>query len=150
MQLKDTAERILAVDCAAAMVEEMLKQGQNLQAVGSTFHPFSNGTKVWLHAWLASVCQDVFMINTGFSLNQGIHALSMSVFLGFDADPSLNIAARIRGPNVSSLSFLLFPNPEKLPYLDGFFSVFVISRFLLSPLYVPKICIRNRLLFNVL
>lgn len=28
-QLKETAERILAVDRAAAMVEEMLKQGQN-------------------------------------------------------------------------------------------------------------------------
>lgn len=33
-------------------------------------------------------------------------APSMCVFLGFDAEPSLNIAARIRGPNVSFLSFL--------------------------------------------
>ncbi|XP_062106498.1 protein RIK isoform X2 [Humulus lupulus] len=72
--LKDTAERILAVDRAAAMVEEMLKPDQNVQAVSSTLHPLSNGTK-------------------------GTHALSMSIFLGFDADPSLNIAARIRGPN---------------------------------------------------
>ncbi|CAN1848087.1 Protein RIK, partial [Linum perenne] len=31
-QLKDTTERILAVDRAAAMVEEMLKQGQSLQS----------------------------------------------------------------------------------------------------------------------
>ncbi|CAI0432023.1 unnamed protein product [Linum tenue] len=31
-QLKDTTERILAVDRAAAMVEEMLKQGQNVQS----------------------------------------------------------------------------------------------------------------------
>lgn len=55
--LKETAERILAVDRAAAMVEDMLKQ----------------------------VSQP----------------LSASIYLGFDADPSLNIAARIRGPNVS-------------------------------------------------
>lgn len=49
LQLKDTAERILAVDCAAAMVEEMLKQGQNLQPA-STFHPaLSNGLKVGMH-----------------------------------------------------------------------------------------------------
>lgn len=48
-QLKDTGERILAVDRAAAMVEEMLKQGPSLQAVGSTLQPLSNGTKVWLH-----------------------------------------------------------------------------------------------------
>jgi hypothetical protein len=41
LQLKDTAERILAVDCAAAMVEEMLKQGQNLQPA-STFYPALN------------------------------------------------------------------------------------------------------------
>lgn len=68
--LKETAERILAVDRAAAMVEEMLKQG-----------------------------------HTGFPTSQtamcnGVQALSTCVFLGFDADTSLNIAARIRGPNV--------------------------------------------------
>lgn len=47
MQLKETAERILAVDRAAAMVEEMLKQGHTdfptLQtAVG-------NGVQVYMH-----------------------------------------------------------------------------------------------------
>lgn len=47
LQLKDTAERILAVDRAAAMVEEMLKQGQSLQPASSTFHlAISNGVKV--------------------------------------------------------------------------------------------------------
>ncbi|KAM7520658.1 hypothetical protein LguiB_019620 [Lonicera macranthoides] len=60
--LETTAERIKAVDRAAATVEEMLKQG------------LGNGVKV-------------------------IHPLSTSVFLGFEADPSLNVAARIRGPN---------------------------------------------------
>lgn len=37
MQLKEMAERIIAVDRAAAMVEEMLKQGHNSQLVSSTF-----------------------------------------------------------------------------------------------------------------
>lgn len=66
--LKETTERILAVDHAAAMVEEMLKQVSK--------------------------------------------PLSTCVYLGFDADPSLNIAARIRGPNVSPGLlglFLIFP-----------------------------------------
>ncbi|XP_065855351.1 protein RIK isoform X2 [Euphorbia lathyris] len=71
--LKDTAERILAVDRAAAMVEEMLKQGPNLQP----------------------------------SLFTGVKALSTCVFLGFDADPSLNIAARIRGPNDQYINHIM-------------------------------------------
>ncbi|KAL3526589.1 hypothetical protein ACH5RR_011245 [Cinchona calisaya] len=62
-RLETTAERIKAVDHAAAMVEEMLKHGS-----------FNNGVNV-------------------------NHLLSACVFLGFEADPSLNIAARIRGPN---------------------------------------------------
>ncbi|KAL5582169.1 hypothetical protein UlMin_014611 [Ulmus minor] len=74
--LKDMAERILAVDRAAAMVEEMLKQGENLPA---TFHPLSNGAK----------------------------AISTCVFLGFDVDPSLNIAARIRGPNDQYINHIM-------------------------------------------
>ncbi|XP_071913199.1 protein RIK-like isoform X1 [Coffea arabica] len=61
--LETTAERIKAVDHAAAMVEEMLKHGS-----------FSNTMNV-------------------------NPSLSACVFLGFEADPSLNIAARIRGPN---------------------------------------------------
>ncbi|XP_048327245.2 protein RIK isoform X3 [Ziziphus jujuba] len=75
LQLKDMAERILAVDRAAAMVEEMLNLGPNLQPVSSTSQAaMGNDTKV-------------------------SQALSACVFLGFDADASLNIAARIRGPN---------------------------------------------------
>ncbi|KAL3525853.1 hypothetical protein ACH5RR_014225 [Cinchona calisaya] len=61
--LETTAERIKAVDHAAAMVEEMLKHGS-----------FSN----------------IANVN---------HSLSACVFLGFEADPSSNITARIRGPN---------------------------------------------------
>ncbi|KAI3452218.1 hypothetical protein Pfo_008883 [Paulownia fortunei] len=61
--LETTAERIKAVDHAAAMVEEMLKQAT-----------VSSGVKV-------------------------DHLLNTCVFLGFEADPSLNIVSRIRGPN---------------------------------------------------
>ncbi|KAK2663277.1 hypothetical protein Ddye_001851 [Dipteronia dyeriana] len=70
--LKETAERIIAVDRAAVMVEEMLKQGQN----SHTIFPH-----------LQTV------------MNNGLKAMSTCVYLGFDADPSLNIANRIRGPN---------------------------------------------------
>lgn len=63
--LETTAERIKAVDHAAAIVEEMLKHGS-----------FSN----------------IANVNP---------SLSACVFLGFEADSSLNIVARIRGPNVS-------------------------------------------------
>ncbi|KAG8384618.1 hypothetical protein BUALT_Bualt04G0136600 [Buddleja alternifolia] len=61
--LETTAERIKAVDHAAAMVEEMLKQAS-----------VSNGVKV-------------------------DHLLNTCVFMGFEADPYVNIGARIRGPN---------------------------------------------------
>ncbi|PIN14529.1 putative RNA-binding protein, partial [Handroanthus impetiginosus] len=61
--LETTAERIKAVDQAAAMVEEMLKQATP-----------SGRVKV-------------------------DHLLNTCVFLGFEADSSLNIVARIRGPN---------------------------------------------------
>lgn len=51
------------------------------------------------------------VIDTGSDFfNQDAQALSTSVFLGFVVDPSLNIAARIRGPNVSSY-------PSLLPYV---------------------------------
>ncbi|XP_031396544.1 protein RIK isoform X1 [Punica granatum] len=79
--LKDTAERIIAVDCAAAMIEEMLKQGPNFQFPGFNL-PVSNGVKV----------------------NQG---MSVCVYLGFDVDPSLDIAARIRGPNDLYVSHII-------------------------------------------
>ncbi|CAL5367637.1 unnamed protein product [Camellia sinensis] len=61
--LETTVERIKSVDLAAAMVEEVLKQGS--------------------------------VNNVGTVTNH----LSTCVYLGFEADPSLNIAARIRGPN---------------------------------------------------
>lgn len=83
--LKETAERIKAVDRAAAMVEEMLKLGPNSQPSPTVLQALNSGVQV-------------------------TQPLSTCVFLGFDTDPSLNIAARIRGPNVSpvspSLSFL--------------------------------------------
>ncbi|KDO72754.1 hypothetical protein CISIN_1g007659mg [Citrus sinensis] len=72
-----TAERILAVDHAAAMVEEMLKQG---------------------HAGFPTL-QTV--------MGNGVQAMSTSVFLGFDADASLNIAARIRGPNDQYINHIM-------------------------------------------
>ncbi|KDO72758.1 hypothetical protein CISIN_1g007659mg [Citrus sinensis] len=75
--LKETAERILAVDHAAAMVEEMLKQG---------------------HAGFPTL-QTV--------MGNGVQAMSTSVFLGFDADASLNIAARIRGPNDQYINHIM-------------------------------------------
>ncbi|KAK3012290.1 hypothetical protein RJ639_012960 [Escallonia herrerae] len=89
--LETTADRIKAVDRAAAMVEEMLKQGS-----------LSNGVKV-------------------------THPLTTSVFLGFEADPSLNIVARIRGPNFLLLIMEKDSNVEAFPdisiQLGEFFSV---------------------------
>ncbi|KAK6155016.1 hypothetical protein DH2020_009264 [Rehmannia glutinosa] len=61
--LETTADRIKAVDHAAAMVEEMLKQAT-----------VSSGAKV-------------------------DHLFSTCVYLGFEADSSLDIISRIRGPN---------------------------------------------------
>ncbi|GLU01824.1 hypothetical protein SLE2022_191070 [Rubroshorea leprosula] len=78
--LKETAERILAVDRAAAMVEEMLKQGQDSPAVSSTFMTATSNS---------------------------VKALSTCVHLGFDADPSWNIAARIRGPNDQYINHIM-------------------------------------------
>lgn len=50
LQLKDMAERILAVDRAAAMVEEMLNQGQNIHPVSSAFQAaMANDTMVCLN-----------------------------------------------------------------------------------------------------
>ncbi|KAK4776444.1 hypothetical protein SAY86_005132 [Trapa natans] len=78
--LKDTADRVIAVDRAAAMIEDMLKQGPSF--VPGSYLPMSNSMKV----------------------NQ---LLSVCVYLGFDADPSLNIAARIRGPNDQYISHIM-------------------------------------------
>jgi len=101
LQIKETAERILAVDRAAAMIEEMLKQEQNSQSISSASpSALVNILKVDIHLLLAYAhCCDVLNVNNqNFLLYQ---MLSTCVFLGFDADPSLNIVARIRGPNVS-------------------------------------------------
>ncbi|KAF7812116.1 Protein RIK [Senna tora] len=57
------------------MVEEMLRKSQNSPLISST-----------------STSHLANMAN-------GVKVLSTCVFLGFDADPSLNIVARIRGPN---------------------------------------------------
>ncbi|PKU72080.1 Protein RIK [Dendrobium catenatum] len=71
--LKDMAERIIAVDRAASMVEEILRQGHNL---------------------LSNSCSH--------SAGQVNQPMSICLFLGFEPDPSQNIAARIRGPNLEA------------------------------------------------
>ncbi|PKA49739.1 Protein RIK [Apostasia shenzhenica] len=76
--LKDMAERIVAVDRAASMVEEILRQGQN------------------------SLPASAF--NSNEQVNQ---PLSICLFLGFEADPSLNISARIRGPNDQYINHII-------------------------------------------
>lgn len=92
LQLETTAERIKAVDHAAAMVEEMLKQ------------PISNsGVKVSLSSM---ILQALWFLNlmTNFiwllCVPQVDHLLSICIFLGFEVDPLVDIASRIRGPNV--------------------------------------------------
>ncbi|KAI9154163.1 hypothetical protein LWI28_021880 [Acer negundo] len=80
VHLKETAERIIAVDRAAAMVEEMLKQGQNSHTI---FPPLQ------------------------MVMNNGVKAMSTCVYLGFDADPSLNIATCIRGPNDQYINHIM-------------------------------------------
>ncbi|XP_066383869.1 protein RIK-like [Miscanthus floridulus] len=79
-QLKDTAERIKAVDRAASMIEEILKQGTISESISV---PFSS------------------------SGGQAVRPFSASIFLDFDADPSLNIAARIRGPNDQYINHIM-------------------------------------------
>jgi len=55
LQIKETAERILAVDRAAAMIEEMLKLGQNSQSISSASpSALVNGLKV--HSFITSLC----------------------------------------------------------------------------------------------
>ncbi|OAP05835.1 RIK [Arabidopsis thaliana] len=74
-QLKETTERILAVDRAAAMIEEMMKQ-KSISQIGSV----------------------------GL---QTVKMLSTCVYLGFEADPSSNVAARIRGPNDQYINHIM-------------------------------------------
>ncbi|KAI4339599.1 hypothetical protein MLD38_024521 [Melastoma candidum] len=79
--LKETVERIIAVDRAAAMIEEMLKQGPSSQHGGS---------------FLAS--------GDGVKASQG---LTTCVYLGFDINPSWNIVSRIRGPNDQYINHII-------------------------------------------
>ncbi|XP_031489809.1 protein RIK isoform X2 [Nymphaea colorata] len=81
--LHDTAERIKAVDSAAAMVEEIMRQGQHGHPALAPFLPIASTT------------------------SQATQPLSASLFLGFEADPSLNIAARIRGPNDQYINHIM-------------------------------------------
>ncbi|CAE6073702.1 unnamed protein product [Arabidopsis arenosa] len=74
-QLNETTERILAVDRAAAMIEEMMKQ-KSISQVGSVGLPTVK---------MQSTC----------------------VYLGFEADPSSNVAARIRGPNDQYINHIM-------------------------------------------
>lgn len=54
LQIKETAERILVVDRAAAMIEEMLRPGsQSISPASSS--GLANGTKVHIHPLLAYV-----------------------------------------------------------------------------------------------
>jgi len=73
--LKDTAERIKAVDLAAIMVEEIMKQGRQIQ---SASNPFS-----------------VVPAPGGLAAPP----FNAAVYVGFEADPTLNLVSRIRGPN---------------------------------------------------
>ncbi|KAL8266282.1 hypothetical protein R6Q59_003626 [Mikania micrantha] len=76
--LETTADRIKSVDQAAAMVEEILKQG-----------PLTNGLKV-------------------------VQPFSTCVFLGFEPDPSMNVTARIRGPNDQYVNHIMNETGSKV------------------------------------
>ncbi|KAK8958487.1 hypothetical protein KSP40_PGU019858 [Platanthera guangdongensis] len=80
--LKDMAERIIAVDRAASMIEEILRQGHNSLSNSSQYTAFSKSGQV-------------------------IQPLSTCVFLGFESDPCQNIAARIRGPNDQYINHII-------------------------------------------
>ncbi|CAA6653518.1 unnamed protein product [Spirodela intermedia] len=80
--LKDTAERIKAVDRAASMVEEILKQGHSSSLVSTSYSTLNNGGQVF-------------------------QPLTRCLYLGFDVDPSVNIAARIRGPNDQYINHIM-------------------------------------------
>lgn len=97
-QFETTAERIKAVDLAAAMVEEMLKQAK-----------INSGVKVFLNlADVESCTIESSVTNSVTVIPQVDHLLSTCVFLGFELDPAVNIVSRIRGPNVSFSYIHLF------------------------------------------
>lgn len=73
--VKDTAERIKVVDLAAIMVEEIMKQGRQIQSAST---PFS------------------VLPSPGGLAGPPFNA---AVFVGLEADPTLNLVSRIRGPN---------------------------------------------------
>lgn len=73
--LKDTAERIKAVDLAAIMVEEIMKQGRQIQSASNP---------------LSAVPAPGGLPSPPFST---------AVYVGLEADPTLNLVSRIRGPN---------------------------------------------------
>ncbi|KAL2612613.1 hypothetical protein R1flu_024305 [Riccia fluitans] len=75
VHLKDTAERIRAVDQAAAMVEEMLKQGRQTPA--------------------ASAAAPMVTVPTGTVSSP----CAVTIYVGFEPEPSYNLVGRIRGPN---------------------------------------------------
>ncbi|CAH9109481.1 unnamed protein product [Cuscuta epithymum] len=70
--LETTVERIKAVDHAASLVEEILKEGSS-----------NNGLK------------------------QANPSMSTCVYVGFEVDASLNISARIRGPNDQYINHIM-------------------------------------------
>jgi hypothetical protein len=63
LQIKDTAERILVVDRAAAMIEEMLRLGQNSQSISSASpSPLTNGVKVDIRSLLLAIYSDIVIM----------------------------------------------------------------------------------------
>eukprot|EP00252_Welwitschia_mirabilis_P010160 TRINITY_DN2330_c0_g1_i5.p1 TRINITY_DN2330_c0_g1~~TRINITY_DN2330_c0_g1_i5.p1 ORF type:complete len:577 (+),score=113.88 TRINITY_DN2330_c0_g1_i5:234-1964(+) len=77
--LKDLAERIRAVDLAALMVEEIMKQGRLMPATS----------------------------NVHSLVGQGTTPCSISVFVGVEADPTFNLVGRIRGPNDQYINHIM-------------------------------------------
>ncbi|KAH9299379.1 hypothetical protein KI387_031061, partial [Taxus chinensis] len=81
--LKDTAERIKAVDQAAVMVEEILKQGRQ---------PQSASTLLCAAPVTGALATPPF---------------STAVFVGLEADPTLHLVSRIRGPNDQYINHIM-------------------------------------------
>lgn len=81
--LKDTAERIKAVDLAAIMVEEIMKQGRQIQ---SASNPFS------------------VLPSPGVLAGPPFNA---AVYVGLEAEPTLNLVSRIRGPNDQYINHIM-------------------------------------------
>ncbi|KAL3680435.1 hypothetical protein R1sor_023391 [Riccia sorocarpa] len=80
VQLKDTAERIRAVDQAAAMVEEMLKQGRQPSVTAASVGAVTATTA---------------------------SPFSVTIYVGFEPEPSYNLVGRIRGPNDQYINHIM-------------------------------------------